>query len=183
MVYILLGSGFEEAEALVPADLLRRAGIGVALVGLNGTEVTGAHAITVKADISIDQVSLAELEMLVLPGGMGGVTAINACPKALELIQSTAGNGNAYLAAICAAPSVVLGPLGLLRGRRATCYPEMESGMIGALPCSDASVVVDGKIITGMGPGAAFDFGLKLVECLAGAETAQKVRNDACYRR
>lgn len=182
MVYILLGNGFEEAEALVPADLLRRAGISVALVGLNGAEVAGAHGITVKADRTIDEVSAADMKMVVLPGGMGGVESINACPKALELIQAAAASEKVYLAAICAAPSVVLGPLGLLNGRRATCYPGTESGMTGAVSCPGETVVADGRIITGMGPGAAFDFGLRLVEVLAGAATAQQVQSGTCYR-
>ena len=182
MVYILLGTGFEEAEAIVPADLLRRAGVEVALVGLTGMEVTGSHNITIKADMTVEQVSLANARALVLPGGMGGVESINASPKALELVRQVYTQGTAYLAAICAAPAVVLGPLGILQGRRAVCYPGMEAGMTGAQPCMDQRAVVDGKVLTGMGPGAAFDFGLKLVELLAGANAAEQVRYGAHYQ-
>lgn len=182
MVYILLGTGFEEAEAIVPADLLRRGGTDVALVGLTGSEVTGAHGITVKADVTLEQVIPDDIQALMLPGGMGGVESINASPRALELIRQVYNDGRAYLAAICAAPAVILGPMGILRGRKAVCYPGMESGMTGAIPCTDGPVAVDGKIVTGMGPGAAFDFGLKLVELLAGTEVARQVRNGTHYR-
>ena len=181
MVYILLGPGFEEAEVVVPADLLRRGGVEVALVGLTGPEVTGSHNITLKADMTLDQVSPDHTQALMFPGGMGGVAAISDSPEALELIRRIYEDGRAYLAAICAAPSVVLGPMGILQGRRAVCYPGMEGGMTGAIPCMDVPVSVDGKVVTGKGPGAAFDFGLKLVELLAGSETACQVRDGAHY--
>lgn len=181
MVYILLGTGFEEAEAIVPADLLRRGGVDVALVGLTGTEITGSHGITVRADVTLEQVSPADVQALVLPGGMEGVASINASPKALELIRQVYNGGRDYLAAICAAPAVVLGPMGILQGRKAVCYPGMESGMTGAIPCMDTPVCVDGKVITGKGPGAAFDFGLKLVELLAGTAVARQVQDGTHY--
>lgn len=181
MVYILLGTGFEEAEAIVPADLLRRAGVDVALVGLNGPEITGAHSITVKADVTVDKVDLSNAQALMLPGGMGGVASIIGSAKAMELIKQVYEDGNAYLAAICAAPAVVLAPLGLLKGRKAVCYPGMEAQMTGATPCVGEKVVVDGKLVTGQGPGAAFDFGLKLVELLKGGSAARQVRDGTYY--
>ena len=181
MVYIFLADGFEEAEALVPADLLRRAGAEVKLVGVTGQTVLGAHGISVNSDISPDQVENDAMEMLVIPGGLPGVTNVAASAKAMELVKAAAQNG-CWLAAICAAPSIVLGPEGILRDRKATCYPGMESGMEGALPQKGQSVVVDGKFVTGEGPGAAFDFGLKLVEVLKGTETMQRVADDACWR-
>lgn len=181
MVYILLADGFEEAEALVPADLLRRAGAEVKLVGVTGQAVTGAHGISVNSDISLDQVEQNGMEMLVIPGGLPGVTNVAASAKAMELVKAAAA-AECCLAAICAAPAIVLGPVGILKGRKATCYPSMEDGMTGAQAQVGQSVVVDGDIITGEGPGAAFDFGLKLVEVLKGTETMQRVAGDACWR-
>lgn len=181
MVYILLADGFEEAEALVPADLLRRAGAQVALVGVTGQVVTGAHGIAVVSDLAVEQAQAEGMELLVVPGGLPGVTNVAASAKAMELVKAAA-ESDCYLAAICAAPSIVLGPAGILNGRKATCYPGMEAGMEGADAQRGCSVVVDGDIITGEGPGAAFDFGLKLVEVLKGADTAKQVASDACWR-
>lgn len=180
MVYILLAEGFEEMEAIVPADLLRRAGAEVALVGVTGPVVTGAHGIAVTCDLELAQVNQESLELLMLPGGLGGVQNIGASPAAMALVQSAAESGR-YVAAICAAPSL-LGALGLLNGRKAVCYPGMEETMGAAAAQTGHSVAVDGRFITGEGPGAAFDFGLKLVETLKGAEAAQQVRHDACWR-
>lgn len=181
MVYIFLADGFEEAEALVPADLLRRAGAEVKLVGVTRKTVLGAHGISVNSDISLEQVQEEAAEMLVIPGGLPGVTNVAASERAMELLKSAAEEG-CWVGAICAAPSVVLGPIGLLKERKATCYPGMEDGMDGAVAQVGKSVVVDGKFVTGEGPGAAFDFGLKLVEVLKGTETMQQVAHDACWR-
>lgn len=179
MVYILLADGFEEAEAIVPADLLRRAGVEVALTGVTGKVVTGAHGIAVQCDLELEQVNQEELELLMLPGGLGGVQNIGASPAAMALVKSAADSGR-YVAAICAAPSL-LGTLGLLNGCKAVCYPGME-GTMGADAQKGHSVVVDGRFITGEGPGAAFDFGLQLVETLKGADAARQVSHDACWR-
>ena len=181
MVYIFLADGFEEAEALVPADLLRRAGAEVKLVGVTGQAVTGAHGISVNSDISLNQVEQDGMEMLVIPGGLPGVTNVASSTQAMELIKAAA-QADRWVGAICAAPAMVLGPIGLLKGRKATGYPGTEAGMDGAVPQCGQSVVVDGKFVTGEGPGAAFDFGLKLVEVLKGTETMQQVADDACWR-
>lgn len=181
MVYIFLAEGFEEAEALVPADLLRRAGAEVKLVGVTGQTVAGAHGISVNSDILPDQVQEDDMEMLIIPGGLPGVENVAASARAMELVHAAAKAG-CWLGTICAAPSMVLGPAGLLKGYRATCYPGTEAGMEGAYPQSGESVVVDGKFVTGEGPGAAFDFGLKLVEVLKGTEAARQVASDACWR-
>jgi 4-methyl-5(b-hydroxyethyl)-thiazole monophosphate biosynthesis len=177
MVYILLADGFEEAEAIVPADLLRRAGVQVALVGVTGAQVTGAHGIAVACDLELPQAK-DEPELVMLPGGLGGVENLGASPAAMDLVRRTAQAGR-YVAAICAAPSL-LGKLGLLKGRKAVCYPGMEETM-GADAQKGCSVVTDGKFITGEGPGAAFDFGLKLVETLKGATAVAQVSHDACW--
>ncbi len=181
MVYILLANGFEEGEAIVPADMLRRGGCPVALVGVTGPMVTGAHGIVVQSDIPLSQVNPEDMELLMLPGGLDGVNNLAANETVIQLIQKAA-EGPGKLAAICAAPTL-LGKLGLLQGKNAVCYPGLESGMIGANPVTDCYVVVDGDVITGKGPGAAFDFGLKLVEMLKGADVAAEVAGDACWAR
>lgn len=179
MVTILLGTGFEEAEALVPADLLRRAGAEVVLAGVNGPQITGAHGISVAADRLLDQIDPAEVELVMLPGGLGGVQSMSDSPAALDLIRQVWSRGG-QVAAICAAPAL-LARLGLLEGRRAVCYPGMEDQLTGALPQPGQQTVVDGRLITGQGPGAAFAFGLKLVELLCGPEAAEQVRHDIHY--
>lgn len=179
MVCILLGNGFEESEALVPADLLRRAGVDVALTALQEQEVTGGHGITVRADLELSQVDPEAVELVFLPGGLGGVDALSHCPQALELIRSLYEKGR-YVTAICAAPTL-LSALGLLEGRRAICYPGMEEQMAGALVQKGSPVVQDGTLITGEAAGSAFTFGLKLVEVLKGTAAAEKIKAGIHY--
>ena len=176
MIYILLGNGFEEAEALVPLDLLRRAGAKVTLVGVDGLEVTGNHGVTVKADLSMDEAHDPEdMEMLVLPGGLGGVEAIQKNLFALALIQKAYDRG-CWLCAICAAPTI-LARIGCLDRRKAVCYPGMENEMGSAVVQKGAQVVTDGRIITGEAAGSAFEFGLRLVEAACGREAMERVRD------
>ena len=174
MVYILLAPGFEEIEALAPADLMRRAGLEVALVSVNGTaQVAGSHSITVAADCTLDQVDPARCQLLMLPGGLGGVNGIKASPAALKLVETVHSPG-VPVAAICAAPTV-LGQLGL-------CYPGMEDGLTGASVPAGERVVVDGTVITGQAAGSSLDFGLALIETLLGRDKAEEVRQGVCYR-
>ena len=180
MVYILLGEGFEEAEAVVPADLLRRAGVQVALVGLGGLQVTGGHGITLRADMALEQVDAEAMEMLVLPGGLGGVASIQMDLFATALIQKASDRG-CWLGAICAAPSI-LAHMGILDRRKATCHPCVLDEMGSAAVRRDEQVVVDGRIVTAQAAGAAFPFGLKLVEVLRGHEAAEQVRDAVLYR-
>ena len=168
MVYILLAPGFEEAEALVPVDMLRRANIETATVSITGEPVPGSHGVTVLADVTLDDVDLSRADMVVLPGGGSGYENLGKEPRVEELVRKAAERG-LWLAAICAAPTL-LGRWGLLEGKDAVCYPGMEEGLTGAQPRMDRGVVVDGKIITGRAAGSAFDFGLALVEALAGKE-------------
>ena len=179
MVCILLGNGFEEAEALVPADLLRRAGIEVALTSLEGEWATGSHNITVKADTTLAHVNAQEVELVMLPGGLGGVKALGADPRVKSLAYAVLKQGG-YVSAICAAPTL-LAAFGLLEGKRAVCYPGMEDQMPGALMQPSVPFVVDGRIVTGEAAGSAFPFGLKLVELLRGPEAAQAVRDAVHY--
>ena len=177
MVYILLGEGFEEAEAILPADLLRRAGVEVSLVGLEGPVVTGSHGMAVTAD---EQVDAEAMEMLVLPGGLGGVASIQMDLFATALIQKASDRG-CWLGAICAAPSI-LAHMGILDRRKATCHPCVLDEMGSAAVRRDEQVVVDGRIVTAQAAGAAFPFGLKLVEVLRGREAAEQVRDAVLYR-
>ena len=181
MVYILLGKGFEETEALVTADVLRRANLPVSLTGIGGEYVTGSHNITVRADAAVEDVVLSEGDTVVLPGGMGGVASIEGSGAAMALARKAAEQYR--LAAICAAPTL-LARAGLLKkGARCVCYPGMEGELTaaGAVPQMDRAAVVDGNLITGRAAGSAFDFGLKLVEVLAGAETARAVAAGLVY--
>ena len=183
MVYILLGAGFEEAEALVTADVLRRGDLPVTLAGIGGMAVTGSHNITVQADLSVEEVSLEPGDMVVLPGGMGGVAAIEGSQAAMALVREAALD--CWLAAICAAPTLLARAGLLFEGTRCVCYPGMERELseAGAAPEMDRSVVVEGRLVTGRGPGSAFDFGLTLVKVLAGAAAAERVRAALHYQR
>ena len=173
MVYVLLGTGFEETEAIAPIDLLRRAGIPTVTVGVDGKSVTGGHGITVEADIELGQMDLTRLEMIVLPGGLGGVATVRNSPEALNALRFAWENGK-LVAAICAGPTV-LADLGITDGRTATCYPGCESGMGSAVMIADVPCIQDGNLITGTSAGCAVSFGLKLVEALKGKEEAERI--------
>ena len=180
MVYMLLGTGFEETEAIAPLDLLRRAGVEVMTVGVNGKIVYGSHKIGVEADIEINQMDLTDLEMIILPGGLGGVASVRACKEAMDAL-AFAWQNDKYVAAICAGPTV-LADLGITAGMNATCYPGCESGMGSANMVPDAACVRDGKLITGTSAGCAVQFGLALVEALKGKETAETIARQIVIR-
>ena len=173
MVYMFLAEGFEEIEALCPLDLLRRAGVEITTVGVGSKTVMGAHGIGVVADMTEDELYDFSADMIILPGGMPGTLNLNASDKVHKAIGEAVKNGS-YIAAICAAPSI-LGELGLLRGKEAICYPGFEKKLDGA-KISKKRVVADGKIITAAGMGVALDFGLALVELLCGKEEAEALR-------
>lgn len=171
MMIVLLGSGFEEIEALATVDLLRRAGLEVKTAGIGGRMITGGHGIPVQADLCVEDV-VDPPELLILPGGLGGVEAMEGSVKAMGLIQRQMVEGHA-LAAICAAPAI-LGRRGWADGRRVTCYPGFESQM-GRAICVEAPVVVDGALITGRSAGAAVAFALAIVEQFCGREQRDAV--------
>lgn len=173
MVYMFLANGFEEIEALCPLDLLRRAGVQVTTVGIGGEEITGAHGITVRADIPDTMYRDSTPEMVILPGGMPGTKHLDAS-RTVEQALRAAAKTNAYLAAICAAP-MVLGKRGYLNGKRAICFPGFEEFLEGAT-VADERVVTDGRIITGAGMGVALEFGLALVSALKGKSVADELR-------
>lgn len=180
MVYVLLGTGFEEVEAIAPIDLMRRAGIDVLSVGINGKTVYGSHNIGIEADIALDEIDLTDLEMIVLPGGLGGVASARANQKALDAISFAWENGK-FVAAICAGPTV-LADLHITDGRQVTCYPGCEGDMGNAQLLSNAACVRDGKLITGTSAGCAIPFGLALIEALKGSEMAEKVAEQIVIR-
>ena len=171
MVYILLGNGFEEVEAVAPLDLLRRAGVEVLTVGLNGKTIQGAHNISVVADIEVGEMNLTAMEMIVLPGGLGGVAAIRASKEAMDAI-SFAWENNKFVAAICAGPTV-LADLHITDGLKATCYPSCKEKMGNADYVPDVPCVRDGRVITGTSAGCAVPFGLALVQALKGDNAAK----------
>ena len=175
-----MGTGFEETEAVAPLDLLRRAGVDVLTVGVNGKVVYGSHKIGIEADITIDQMDLTNLEMIVLPGGLGGVASARASQKALDALRF-AWENDKYVAAICAGPTV-LADLGITDGKNATCYPGCESGMGSAKMVENAASVRDGKLITGTSAGCAIPFGLALVEALKGKEAADAIARQIVIR-
>ena len=178
MVYILLADGFEEIEALTPVDIMRRAGIDVTTVSIKQDKtVTGSHGISVIADTVITDVEPEDVTLLMLPGGTGH-ELLDASNEAHYLINEAVTRGQ-YIAAICAAPSI-LGKKMILSGKCATCFPGYEQYLYGANVSGD-KVVVDGKIITGKGAGAAAEFGFKIVEILKDKTTADNLREQMQY--
>jgi 4-methyl-5(b-hydroxyethyl)-thiazole monophosphate biosynthesis len=179
MVYVLLGTGFEEMEAIAPIDLMRRAGIGVITVGLNGQTVYGSHHIGVQADITIEEMDLSQLEMIVLPGGLGGVASIRSCERAMAAIRYAYEQGK-FVAAICAAPTI-LAQLHITDGIPAVCYPGCEEQMGNAQMMEKACIRHD-NIITGTSAGCAVPFGLELIRVLRGDDAAQLIANQIVIR-
>lgn len=172
MVYVLLADGFEEIEAVAPVDIMRRAGIKAVTVSIKPDKaVTGFHGITMMADMTINE-NICDIDMLILPGGAGH-ELLDASNDVHSLINRAHVEG-AYIAAICAAPSII-GKKMLLEGKKATCYPGFEKYLYGA-EYSEDKVVKDGKIITAKGPGAAYDFGFKICEILKDKETADRLK-------
>lgn len=179
MVYVLLGTGFEEVEAITPIDLLRRAGIGVITVGLNGQTVYGSHNIGIQADITIDQMDISQMDMIVLPGGLGGVASIKNCQKAMDAIVHAQQQGK-WIAAICAAPTI-LAQLHITDHIPAVCYPGCE-GQMGTAEIREAACVRHEKIITGTSAGCAVPFALEIIRALKGDEMAQTIAKQIVIR-
>lgn len=180
MVYVLLGTGFEEVEAIAPVDLMRRAGISVLTVGVTGKTVYGSHNIGIEADITLEEMGLTNLEMIVLPGGLGGVASVRASKEALDALEFAWENGK-FVAAICAGPTV-LADLHITDGKQATCYPSCESGMGSAECIPGVPCVRDGNLITGTSAGCAIPFGLALIEALKGKDTAKAIAQQIVIR-
>ena len=179
MVYVLLGTGFEEMEAIAPIDLLRRAGIGVITVGLNGQTIYGSHNIGIRADITIEEMDFSQMDMIVLPGGLGGVASIRSCNRAMEAIGYAHREGK-FVAAICAAPTILAG-LHITDGIPAVCYPGCEEEM-GSAQVVNAACVRQGNVITGTSAGCAVPFALELIRALKGDAAAQQIADQIVMR-
>lgn len=178
MIYVMLADGFEEIEALAFVDILRRAHIDVKTVSTHNTDiVTGSHGISVIADIKIDEIDELS-DGIVLPGGLPGTNNLQNNTKLTKLLIDFSTKGK-YVAAICAAPSV-LGGLGLLNQKHATCYPSFEETLTGAIVSKDR-VVADDNIITSRGAGTAHDFAFKFVELIKGKIIADDIRSSMLY--
>ncbi len=174
-MYVFLADGFEEIEALAPVDVMRRAGLAVTTVSVTGNlTVQGAHGIPVVADAAFDALDYADAALLFLPGGLPGATNLEAHEGLGKLLMAKAAQSDVVISAICAAP-LVLGGLGLLQGKQATCYPGFEDTMKGATYTA-AKVTVDGNVFTACGPGAAWELGFTFVEHFCGIEKAGELR-------
>lgn len=182
MVYLFLANGFEEIEALTPVDVLRRVGVEVLTVSINeGTKkVLGAHGIEVSADLTLDEYKEDTAEMIILPGGSEGTKNLEENARVREIILS-AVNRDLYVAAICAAPTI-LAKLGLLRGLKATCYPSLAGVMMdNGVKYKNDKVVCDKRFITSMGAGTSGEFAFKLVEKLLSSNDASNIRIAMVY--
>lgn len=176
-ILLILAQGHEEIEALTQVDILRRAGIDVVVAGLGSTEITGAHAITVKADVLLDD-STDAYDGIILPGGMPGTTHLAESETVLNIVRTAHTQGR-LCAAICAAP-LVLDRAGILTEKKYTCYPGVDE-KINSGTCIKEPVVQDGTVITGRGPGTAIPFALKLIEYLASKEDAEAMASKIVY--
>ena len=174
-IAVLFAEGFEEVEGLTPVDFLRRAGVEITTVGITGKMVTGGHAVTIETDTTIDKIDSESLDGVIIPGGMPGAENVVSSTHAQDLVKKLFKDGK-LVAAICAAPAVVLEPLGILEGKTSTCYPGFE-GRFKQATFSENRVVQDGTVITSRGPGTAAEFAVALIEYLVDAQTAEKIRS------
>lgn len=179
MVAILLGTGFEPLEMVGPCDILRRGGLDVRLAAVGPDKVVEAgHGIRFVADCTLEELNAGEIELLMLPGGLGGVQSVLASEQAMALVEQVWRDGK-FVTAICAAPTI-LAKLGITDGKKAVCYPGCEVDM-GAALMQDADAIRDGRIITGRAAGAAMDFGLLLLEALKGEGAARQIKDQIVY--
>ncbi len=182
MIYVFLANGFEECEALAPIDILKRAGLEVITVGVNGKTIVGSHNIPIICDITTEEINfdnLENLEGIILPGGMPGTINLENDKTVQEAIDY-ANKNNLLIGAICAAPSI-LGHKGILHDRYATCFPGFEKDLIDAL-VTDVSVVNDGNIITAKGVGVAFNFGFSILTYLKDKKTADDLKIQMMFK-
>lgn len=176
---VFLADGFEECEGLIAVDILRRAGMDTIMASaMDGLQIDSSRHIKVQADMMAADVDYDSADLIVLPGGRLGTENLGANAIVVEKCREFAAHK--HLAAICAAPSL-LAALGLLEGRQATCHPDFEDQMKGAI-LTGGSVTVDGNIITGQGLGASFDFSFELVKIMVGADKAEEIKKAICYR-
>lgn len=179
-VYVFFADGFEEIEAITPIDVLKRAGLNVEMVSVTGEDIVmGAHDVPVGCDALFEECDFNDAELLLLPGGMPGAATLSKHDGLNKLVADFVKNDKP-VAAICAAP-MVFGKLGLLKGKRATCYPGFEQYLEGA-ECTGMQVVKDGNIITAIGPGGAMEFALTIVEALLGKNKVAELKEAMCIK-
>lgn len=174
-VYAMIADGTEEVECLAVVDVLRRAGIETRVVSVGGNRIVGSHGIKITADLTADKADFTSVDMIFLPGGMPGAVNLASCAPLMRGIEHALSNGK-RVAAICAAPAVVLGENGFLHGKKAVCYPGFENGLKGAVVMHGARVVTDGNITTALGPGCALELGIELASLLVGKSKAEQVK-------
>ncbi len=172
---LFLATGFEDLEVASIIDTLMRGGVEVVIAGLQAGAIEAKYRITVVPDVTIDEIELEKYDAVILPGGYPGYANLGADERVLESVKRAFELG-IFVAAICGAPSV-LAKAGVLNGKKATIYPGMEAGLTGAKH-SNERVVVDGNIVTSQGPGSAVEFGVKLVEILAGETRARELKDE-----
>ncbi len=173
-VYAMIADGTEEVECLGVADVLRRAGVNTELVSVGGKTVTGSHGIVITADRTLDGTDLSVADMLFIPGGIPGTNVLAQCDKLIAAIGAALSDGK-RVAAICAAPALVLGANGYLKGKKAVCFPGYEDKMLGAEVVRGARVVTDGNITTARGLGCALELGVELVRLIVGDKQADDI--------
>lgn len=171
---ILLAEGTEEIEAITPGDVLNRCGVDVTYAGVGGTEFMGGHHVPLRAECTIDELGEILFDAIVIPGGGKGADNLHKSELVNAFIMRHYAAGK-IIAAICAAPAIVLAPLGILSRKHVTCFPGLERRLPSDVLFCETTVVVDGRIVTSRAPGTAMEFSLKLAELLTGAPTALKV--------
>ncbi|MDE6340577.1 MAG: DJ-1/PfpI family protein [Muribaculaceae bacterium] len=172
--YVILADGFELIEAMTPVDVMRRAGMDVKTLSINETEsVMSANGVAVIADALFDPDMVKDAEWIILPGGMPGAVNLYNCEPLCDAVRQQY-DSEGKIASICASPAVVLGQLGLLKGRTGICYPGFEDKMEGA-SIADTGVTVDTKFVLGAGPGLALPWSLEIVKIARGSDVADEV--------
>ncbi len=178
-VYEFLANGTEEVEALITVDILRRGGVDIKMVSTTGSEyIESSHGIVIKCDQMIENSDFSDADMLLLPGGQPGTTNLMAHEDVRNAISAHYAAGK-KVGAICAAP-MILGDLGILKGKKATCYPGCENGMIGA-EYTHELYTIDGNIITGEGPAATFPYAYAILEMLTDKQTAERLKEGMIF--
>ena len=182
-VYVFLADGFEDIEALIPIDVLRRGGVEVVTVSTTDFPlVTSAHGVNIEADLLFEQADTSDANLLLLPGGMPGAANLYAHEGVCKAVCAQVAAGR-KVAAICAAPAVVLAPLGLLSGKKATCYPGFEQALQeGEAQYTGDLVTTDGNITTAEGPAAAFPYAYELLAQLVDRKTSDQVAEGMRYK-
>jgi len=182
MVLLFLADGFEEIEALTQVDYLRRAGVEITTVGVGGEYATGTRKIIVKADTTLDKIDYTDdVEMVILPGGLGGMNAMKSSEKVCSIVKKAYSDGK-YVTAICASPAI-FAHLDMVKGKKCVCYPGMEDELVAAGGIfTDMAVVTDGKMITARAAGASEEFSFELIRVLCGNDKAEEVRKSICAR-